>query len=120
MSTGTAPDWVAVAWYTLEKQGKKVFETKGCKSCHTIKGVAELTQRSRTTGPDLTHVGSRTTLGAVTMPNTKDNLSKWIHQPFDFKGGALMVTMSAGIYEEENRISEDEADALAAYLYRLK
>ncbi len=95
----------------LEKEGKKVFETKGCKSCHTIKGVAELTQRSRTTGPDLTHVGSRSTIAAVTLENNVENLAKWVKDPQSVKEAALMTNLG---------LSDKESKAVATYLYSLK
>ncbi|WP_246724595.1 cytochrome c oxidase subunit II [Rhizobium phaseoli] len=41
--------------------GKLVFMSKPCAACHSIRG----TEASGTTGPDLTHVGSRSTIGAI-------------------------------------------------------
>ncbi|HAN30701.1 MAG TPA: cytochrome c oxidase subunit II [Myxococcales bacterium] len=95
----------------LEKQGKKVFETKGCKSCHTIRGVAELTKRSRSTGPDLTHVGSRSTIAALALTNTIDNLAKWVKNPQAVKEAALMTNLN---------LTDEESKAVATYLYSLK
>lgn len=110
----------------LEERGKRLFLEKGCNACHNITGwdKAQINPmaRSRSTGPDLTHVGSRTTIAGLALPNTKENLTRWVHDPLSVKGGALMATMSQGIYVEgaPERITMDEAEALAAYLIRLK
>ena len=32
-------------------------------------------------GPDLTHFGSRSTIGAATLPNTRENLLAWLADP---------------------------------------
>ncbi|MCO4763658.1 MAG: cytochrome c oxidase subunit II [Myxococcales bacterium] len=95
----------------LQKAGKKVFETKGCASCHTIRGVKELTQRSRTTGPDLTHVGSRTTIAALALTNNVENLAKWVKNPQAVKEAALMTNLN---------LSDADSKAVAEYLFSLK
>lgn len=95
----------------LEQQGKKVFETKGCVACHSVRGVAELTQRSRTTGPDLTHVGSRTSIVANTIPNSVENLARWVKNPQEIKEAALMTNLN---------LTDDESKAVATYLFSLK
>lgn len=95
----------------LQKAGKKVFETKGCAACHTIKGVKELTTRSRSTGPDLTHVGSRTTIAALALKNNEENLAKWVKNPQAVKEAALMTNLN---------LSDTDSKAVAAYLFSLK
>src|SRR3954452_17649895 len=49
-----------------------LFDEK-CGSCHTIRG----TRASGTAGPDLTHVASRQSLAALTLPNTPDRMRAW-------------------------------------------
>ena len=66
--------------------GKRVFLHSTCVGCHTIQGTAA----QATDGPDLTHFGSRSTIAANTLPNTKGNLSAWIEDPQAIKPGALM------------------------------
>ena len=93
---------------------------KGCIACHTIRGdertEMNYLSRSRTTGPDLTHVGSRTTIAAITLPNTRENLTRWIWKPGEVKGNAIMAQ------ERYNptKLTEEEATAIASYLIRLK
>ncbi|MEY3013698.1 MAG: cytochrome c oxidase subunit [Pseudomonadota bacterium] len=95
----------------LEQQGKKVFSTKGCVACHSVRGVAELTQRSRSTGPDLTHVGSRTSIVANTLPNSVENLARWVKNPQEVKEAALMTNLN---------LTDEESTAVATYLFSLK
>jgi cytochrome c oxidase subunit 2 len=54
-------------------RGREVFMEAGCAGCHSINGLSRASA-----GPDLTLVGSRRTLGAGQLPNTRANLSGWI------------------------------------------
>lgn len=67
-------------------RGRQVFEHAPCVLCHTIRG----TSAAGTTGPDLTHLASRTTLAAGTMPNTPGNLAGWITDSQRVKPGNNM------------------------------
>jgi cytochrome c oxidase subunit II len=67
-------------------RGRATFAEAGCASCHTVRG----TSADGELGPDLTHVASRSTLAAVTLPNTRGNLGGWIADPQSIKPGALM------------------------------
>ena len=66
--------------------GLEVFMDAGCGECHTIRG----TPADGDLGPDLTHLGSRETLAAATLPNTPGNLGGWITSTHEIKRGALM------------------------------
>ena len=88
-------------------EGRKVFETQACMSCHTIQGTAA-TGRF---GPDLTHMMSRSTLAAGAIDNTPANLRAWIKDPSTFKGGALMPAM---------QLNDQQLDQVTAYLSTLK
>ena len=55
-------------------RGEQVFFSEGCGACHTVRG----TEAVGLVGPDLTHVGSRQTLGAGRMRVTLEDLSAWI------------------------------------------
>jgi cytochrome c oxidase subunit 2 len=59
------------------------------------------------TGPNLHHVGSRSYIAAGTLPNTDENLAKWIKNPQAWKQGALMIVPP---------LADDEIRALVAYL----
>jgi cytochrome c oxidase subunit 2 len=57
-----------------------------CGSCHAIRG----TPAASGVGPDLTHVGSRTSLAAATIPNTPSRLHEWLEDPQRVKPGSQM------------------------------
>lgn len=90
-----------------EQRGQQVFLNTTCALCHTIKG----TPAGARTGPDLTHVGGRRTLGAAVIPNTRGNLTGWIADAGSVKPGVLMPP---------NPLDPDDLHALAAYLESLK
>lgn len=71
----------------LARRGREVFTNSQCAACHEIRGVAS----GRTeVGPDLTHLASRRTIAARTLPNTRGNLGGWIADPQGIKPGAKM------------------------------
>lgn len=66
--------------------GLDVFLEYGCGGCHTVRGTPAQGEE----GPDLTHLASRDTLAAATLPNTRGNLGGWITSTHSVKPGALM------------------------------
>jgi cytochrome c oxidase subunit 2 len=90
-----------------QKRGQQVFLTTTCAMCHTIDGT---TARSGV-GPNLTHLASRTTIGAGVWPNTPDHLASWIRDPQTPKPGARMPA---------NPFTPDDLQALVDYLQNLK
>ncbi|MBM9596004.1 cytochrome c oxidase subunit II [Roseitranquillus sediminis] len=66
--------------------GLGVFLSLGCGECHTIRGSTA----DGEIGPDLTHLASRRTLAAATLPNTRGHLAGWITSTQEIKPGALM------------------------------
>jgi cytochrome c oxidase subunit II len=74
-----------------------------CGSCHTIRG----TSADGNTGPDLTHVASRTSLAALTIPNTPARMHEWIKNPQRVKPGNEMPDLN---------LSDAEVSHLVAYL----
>jgi cytochrome c oxidase subunit 2 len=71
------------------KRGQAIFTKSACILCHAIRG----TDASAQIGPDLTHFGSRKTIAAGTLPNTKGNLAGWIADPQNIKPGTHMATV---------------------------
>ena len=90
-----------------EQRGEQVFTSNACASCHTIAG----TPAQGRIGPDLTHLLSRTTLAALTIPNRTSDLATWVHDPQHVKPGNLMP----GI-----QLSGPDFQALLAYLKTLR
>lgn len=90
------------------RRGKRVFMENGCGACHTIRG----TQAAGGVGPDLTHVGSRETLGAGTLPSDAASFSSWVRHARAIKPGAKMP--------EYTQLTTAELEALGSYLAGLK
>jgi cytochrome c oxidase subunit II len=66
-------------------QGLAAFLTR-CGACHAVRG----TPAGGNVGPDLTHVMSRGTIAAGTLPNTPGHLTGWIANPQGVKPGNRM------------------------------
>jgi cytochrome c oxidase subunit 2 len=90
-----------------EAAGREVATSKACAACHTIRG----TPASGTLGPDLTHVASRQTIAAGTLPTTRGSLAAWIADPQGVKPGNKMPMVP---------LSADELRAVSAYMASLK
>lgn len=88
--------------------GRRLFASSGCASCHAVRG----TGAEGLVGPDLTHVGSRPTLAAGTLPAGAASFSRWLERAHELKPGALMP--------EYAMLPAGEREALAAYLEALR
>lgn len=66
--------------------GRDAFLRAECGSCHTVRG----TPAEGKDGPDLTHVGSRRTLGAAVLANHIGTMAGWIAGTQAIKPGARM------------------------------
>lgn len=69
-----------------ERLGRDAFLSNACAACHTIRG----TTATGGIGPDLTHLATRDTLAALTVPNNPGNLAGWIVDPQHIKPGNKM------------------------------
>lgn len=102
-------------WLQLRRQasvassspGAQLFMQKTCGNCHRIKG----TEARGSTGPDLTHLGSRHTILAGMLVNNEENLEHWIRHPQKVKPGAYMPDF---------KLDDTTVKQIAAYLYSLK
>lgn len=68
------------------RRGEAVFRATGCGACHTVRG----TDADGRVGPDLTHVGSRLSIAAGTLPVTVGDLQRWIQATGHVKPDARM------------------------------
>jgi cytochrome c oxidase subunit II len=91
----------------LASRGRQVFLSHACAGCHTIRG----TPAAGRIGPDLTHFGSRSTLAALTVPNTATELAQWIRNPNTIKPGVKMPSLP---------LTNTDVNSLVAYLESLK
>lgn len=88
--------------------GLGVFLGAGCDRCHGIGG----TVADGRVGPDLSHVGTRSTLGAGTVPNTRGNLAKWIADPSSIKSGVKMPGADARLTPQQMGVLVDYLESL--------
>ena len=91
----------------LALAGYNYVTTRQCSSCHSIAG----TPANGRLGPDLTHVASRRSIAAGTLPMGKGQLYGWIADPQSIKPGAKMPTIG---------LEPNELHAVVAYLETLK
>jgi cytochrome c oxidase subunit 2 len=90
-----------------QQRGKDVVERGPCAMCHNISG----TLAGGRSAPDLTHIASRSTIGAGSVPNTRGYLAGWIADPQHIKPGSRMPSVG---------LSGEELQAVVAYLETLK
>ena len=89
-------------------RGRQLFGEVGCAACHRVAG----TTAQGLSGPDLTHVGSRQSLGAGILPNTRGTLIGWIGDSQSIKPNNRMPAYRS--------LQAAELIALAAYMESLK
>lgn len=89
------------------ERGRLLLRQYGCVSCHRIQGVAG---RSGDVGPPLDGIARRVYLAGV-LPNTPENMARWIRSPQEFEPGTAMPDMQVG---------EDQARDMVVYLYTLE
>ncbi len=87
--------------------GAAIFNKESCAGCHQVRG----TLARGATGPDLTHLASRSTLLSGVLRNTRTNLEKFLTNPEKVKPG---VHMPRYIFKK------DTINALVDYLASLK
>jgi cytochrome c oxidase subunit II len=90
-----------------QRGGRDLFASLACINCHTVRG----TRADGVFGPDLTHLMSRSTIGAGVIQNTPTTLRSWVDDPASIKPGALMPAM---------KLSASDLDRVTAYLLTLR
>ncbi|MHA6732293.1 cytochrome c oxidase subunit II [Devosia sp. A369] len=100
--------WLAKERAPATPVGSAAFVAAGCGACHVVRGVSA----AGSVGPDLTHLASRRTIAAGTLPNTRENLAAWLVAPDHIKPDARMPSFAV--------LPDTERDAIVAYLLELK
>jgi cytochrome c oxidase subunit II len=90
-----------------QAKGRELFLSGSCMLCHAIQGTTAQGRKA----PDLTHVASRSTLAAGTIPNDPQHLAEWIADPQKYKPGVNMPAHS---------VPKEQLDSIVAYLGSLK
>ncbi len=91
----------------LTQAGYHYVTSGPCSACHNIAG----TPASGTVGPDLTHIASRRSIAAGTLPMSTGNLYGWVEDPQSIKAGSKMPTIG---------MEPKDLHAIVAYLETLK
>lgn len=84
--------------------GATAIDNYGCGTCHTIPGILGA---DATAGPPLDNYGRRVYVAGV-IPNTTDDLVRWIRHPQEVDPRTAMPDLG---------VTEDEARDIAAYLH---
>ena len=87
-------------------RGKNTIRYYGCSSCHTIPGIQEANGK---VGPPLTEFALRVYIAGL-VPNTPENLRRWIMHPHSIEQHTAMPEMA---------VSDSDSRDIAAYLYTL-
>jgi cytochrome c len=98
---GEAPD----ALEGNPENGRLLLRQYGCGSCHRIPGVADADGK---VGPPLAGIARRVYLAGV-LPNTPENMARWIQGPQQFEPRTAMPNL---------QVSQAQARDMVAYLYR--
>lgn len=89
------------------RHGREVIQAYGCGACHVIPGIHAA---DGLVGPPL-YFFSRRTMIAGELPNTPDNLVRWIMNPPSVEPGTAMPSLG---------LTDQQARDAAAYLYTLR
>ncbi len=103
----------------LAQQGKALFEGSKaqCWSCHAVTG----SDKSRgQTGPNLTHVWSRSHIAAGVVETNQENLRQWLEDPQSIKQGTIMYRDAKIYTDPDNKLTDADVAALVAYLQTLE
>lgn len=107
-------------------RGKQVFSGAACIGCHSIVGNP---MAMGVTGPNLTHVGSRSTIAAGRYPNTAAYLALWIKNARKMKPDVLMPSLGMDEYDPvlkakvtsaNGGLTDQQIADIVAYLTALK
>jgi cytochrome c oxidase subunit 2 len=98
-----------------------------CLTCHNIKGETQYISDDQARGPNLTHVGTRTTIAAGLYPNDAQHLARWIKNAPAMKPGIIMPTFGVGEYDPvtlkgivKTGFTDQQVADIVAYLQSLK
>jgi cytochrome c oxidase subunit II len=104
--------------------GEKLVTTSMCIACHSIRGEPMMVGNI---GPNLTHLATRTTIGAGLFPNDPQHLARWVKNANAMKPGIAMPTFGLGEYDPVTikgpvkiGFTDQQIADIVAYLQSLK
>ena len=108
------------------QRGLQVFSGAACIGCHSVAGNPAA---MGTLGPNLTHIGSRSTIAAGRFPNAAAYLALWIKNARAMKPEVLMPTLGVDEYDPVLKrkvtaatggLTDQQIADIVAYLTALK
>jgi cytochrome c len=87
--------------------GRDAIVVRGCGSCHRIPGIPNA---NSLVGPPLDGWSGRSFI-AGTLPNSQENLQRWLTDPQEVRPGSAMPNLD---------LTEDEVADITAYLFTLE
>lgn len=103
--------------------GRKLVTSGMCIACHTVRGEPTMLGNI---GPNLTHIGSRTTFGGGLYPTDARHLARWIKHSAKLKPGSLMNSFGIGEFDPVTKstvkigFTDPQIADVVAYLLSLK
>ncbi|MBI1809701.1 MAG: cytochrome c oxidase subunit II [Gemmatimonadetes bacterium] len=97
-----------------------------CLTCHVVKGEMAMVNNDNARGPNLTHFGSRHTLGGGLFKSDAPTLARWIKNAPHMKPGSIMPTLGAGEFNPVTKqkmasgLDDRQIADIVAYLMSLK
>lgn len=104
---GKATRDVEVSTLGNAQHGRELVASYGCGACHMIPGVHGARGK---VGPPLFYFAERTMI-AGELPNTPENLAKWIEHPKQIEPNTAMPDLG---------VQPNEAREITAFLYTLR
>ncbi len=105
-------------------RGMQIYSSNACIGCHAIAGNPASVGNI---GPNLTHFGSRATIGAGSYPNTPAYLALWIKNARVMKPGIIMPTLGKDQFDPVLKtkvtmggLDDQQIADIVAYLSALK
>ncbi len=89
--------------------GQALFMQSACIGCHTIQD----TNAVGVTGPNLTHLASRSFIAGAVLPRSTANVRAWVHDAQSIKPGNQMPSLA-------DTFTDEQLDDLVAYLDSLE
>ncbi len=102
-----APETGLIAPAPAIERGATALRDYGCGACHRIPGIVGA---QGNVGPSLDGIATRVYLAGV-LPNSRDNLARWIREPHLISPATAMPDM---------QVTAADAAAMAAYFYRIR
>jgi len=106
------------------QRGFTTYSRSACIGCHKIRGNPS---SMGILGPDLTHLGSRYTIGGGLFPNDAKHLAHWIKNSRAMKPGSLMQTLGRGEHDpimnitvQAGGLTDEQIADITSYLLTLK